>query len=265
MQFRVETDRPGYTVRIGTDSATLVDRGVTPLVVDLPEGRHLIQLVGWKDIPPQQQPAQMARLRQELGASEPTRREVQTSKFIISAASPAAFRTAYRQEKANTAAAKAAGWIDPMMVFAGVTEPNYGSAMSPAQQAFVEANQPFTFVPFEEDASFGSAFPMFPEFILSTPPTAPPVEPSTDNSPVVLRWTVKDWVDKTAAKPVSATASKAVEAVKAAPAAVSAAIETARTEGVVEAAKQNPLIALVAGIGGTLGVLRLLKWLRERS
>ena len=263
MQFRIETDRPGYTVRIGTGSGNLVDRGVTPLTVALPEGRHLIQLVGWRDIEPRQRSSRLVQMRQQMGTPpDPTRQEVRTHKFIIAAASPAAFRTAYRQEKANTEAEKAAGWFDPMAMFMGVTAPSYGSQMSPAMLALAQANEPFTFVPFEEDASFGSAFPLGG---FAVRPTAPLVEPSTDNSPVVLRWTVKDWVDKTEAKPVFVTASKAVEAVKAAPAAVSVAIETAKTEGVVEAAKQSPLVALVAGVGGTLGVLGLLKWLRGRS
>ena len=252
MLFRIETDIPGYTIRIGAGSESLVVRGVTPLDIDLPEGRHLIQLVGWRDVPDRPTP----------------RMEVKTSKFVIAAATPAEFRTAYRQEKANTAAEKAANWFDPMTMFMGVTEPAYGSMMSLEMQATQKANEPFTFVPFEEDVSFGSAFPwrgggMGGGF---TRPTAPPVEPSTDNSPVVLRWTVKDWVDKTEVKPVAPKVKATVLAVtKVMPAAISAAVDTAKTEGTVEAVKQNPLLAVAAGVGGTLGVLGLLKWLRGRS
>jgi hypothetical protein len=272
MLVRVETDVPGYTIRTREGgSATLANRGVTPLDIDLPEGTHLIQLVGWRDFPVAasgQRPSDILRAARarERGLPAPpplpqreSRREVKVSKFIVATATPAEFRTAYRQEKANTEAEQAAGWSDPMAIFMGVTAPSYGSRLPAWQIAAQEANKPFTFVPFEEDASFGSAFPLGMDIGAFGRPTAPPVTPSTDNSPVVFRWIVKDGVDKTEAKPV---AVKVKAATKAVPAAISTAIETVQTEGVVEAAKQNPLVAVAAGIGGTLGVLGLLKWLR---
>lgn len=261
MLVRIETDVPGYTVRTGVRPGTPVDRGVTPLDIDLPEGRHLIQLVGWRDVPAVQLPFDIPQPRARERHPRPQREsrvEVKVSKYITATATPAEFRTAYRQGKANTEAEQAAGWSDPMVMFMGVTAPSYGSMMPAWQIAAQEANKPFTFVPFEEDASFGSAFPMGMFTGAFGRPTAPPVTPSTDNSPVVFHWNVKDGVYKTEAKPV---AVKVKAATKAVPAMISTAIETVQTEGVVEAAKQNPLVAVAAGIG----VLGLLKWLRGGS
>ena len=275
MRVRIETDIPGYTVRIGAGGIGPVPRGVTPLDIDLPAGRHLIQLVGWRDVEPRGGAALLAMnartragfLRQgrRLPAhlqEQSTRQEVRTNKFITASTTAAEFRTAHRQGKANTEAEQAAGWRDPMMMFSGVTEPSYGSIMSAAGMAALEANEPFTFVPFEQDASFGSTFGI--GSIFGPRPTAVPVTPSTDNSPVVLRWTVKPGVDKTEARPVVAKVKAAAAAVTGVPAAIGAAVETAKAEGGVEAAKQNPLLAAAAGVGGTLGVLGLLKWLRGR-
>ncbi len=273
MLFRIETDIPGYTVRIGAGGFHPVDRGVTPLEIDLPEGRHLIQLVGWRDYQVAasgQRPSDILRAARarERGLPAPpalpqreSRREVKVSKFIIATATPAEFRTAFRQGKANTEAEEAAGWRDPMAMYMGTAEPSYGSFMSPAMMAMQEANAPFTFVPFEQDASFGSILSdSVLEGILGQRPTAPPVTPSTDNSPVVLRWTVKAGVDKTEAKPVVAAVAPKKVAAK-----ISAAVETAKTEGVVEATKQNPLLAVAVGVAGTLGALKLAAWFRGRN